>query len=199
MPAEAFEEVLPGRLASGEVVRITPAVANTRFELGYEASQSGVALEARAIWLNVPPECVWEQVAAIGGKNGWYYADWAWTVRGWLDWLLRGIGNRRERRQALAVGDRLDTWVVERHEPGRDLTLRSEMRLPKLARMGLHVRPRGSGSVLVQWVEFHPNLLTWLYWWATYPIHRLIFRGLVRAIARRAEASTPGASVHIRP
>jgi hypothetical protein len=77
----------------------------------------------------------------------------------------------------------LDSWTIERYVEGRDLCLRSRMRLPRLARLGLHVREQGPRALLVQWVEFHPNFLTWFYWWAAYPLHRLMFRGLMKGIA----------------
>lgn len=192
---ESLIEALSERLAAGRVVGVVPSVANQAFDLGYDARQTGVAYEARAIRVDATPEDLWERVTALGGENGWYYNDWMWTLRGWIDGAIGGVGNRRERPEALAVGAELDTWVVERTAEGKDLTLRSRMRMPKLARMGLHVRPWDGGSVLVQWVEFHPNVATWLYWWAAYVVHRLVFRGLVREIARRAERGQEGPTV----
>ena len=128
---------------------------------------------------------------SLGGRNGWYYMDWGWTLRGWIDWLLGGVGNRRSRAEELESGGELDTWLVERIDGSGDLVLRSQMRMPRMARLGLHVRPFESGSILIQWVEFHPSALTWAYWWAAYPLHRLVFRGMLKAIvnwaARRQE------------
>ena len=137
-------------------------------------------------------EAVWEQVEGLGGRNGWYFMDWGWTIRGWIDGMLGGVGNRRGRPDRLTECDRLDTWVVEHIERPRDLVLRSEMRMPKEARMGLHVRMAQGGSALIQWVEFHPNALTWLYWFAAYPVHRLVFTGLVSAISGRAARRAAG-------
>ena len=189
---ESLIEALPDRLASGKVIGIVPAVANEAFDLAYDAGQPGVAFEARAVRSSAPPEALWSEVEAIGGDNGWYYQDWLWTLRGWIDGLAGGVGNRRGRSERLAAGDPLDSWVVERIVPCKDLQLRSGMRMPKLARMGLHVRPWEGGSVLIQWVEFHPNVVTWFYWWAAYFLHRLVFRGLVREVVRRSENSAGG-------
>lgn len=192
---ESLIEALPKRLAGGDVVGIVPAVANEAFDLGYDARQRGVAYEARAVRVEATPEALWEGVSSLGGENGWFYHEWMWTLRGWVDGLIGGVGNRRGRPDDLAAGAQLDTWAVERVVEGKDLTLRSEMRMPKLARMGLHVRPWEGGSVLVQWVEFHPTALTWLYWWAAYAVHRLVFRGLVREVARRAEGLGKGDAI----
>jgi hypothetical protein len=147
--------------------------------------------------LAIGEERTWDAVSSIGGKNGWYYADWAWTLRGWVDKLVGGIGNRRERPDHLKAGDHLDSWEVERYLDGRDLVLRSRMRIPRLARLGLHVRPHEEGSLLVQYVEFHPTWFTWIYWWALYPAHRFIFRGLLRAIAVKAHRSRKEAATHV--
>jgi uncharacterized protein YbjT (DUF2867 family) len=183
---KALRDALPERLAGGRVVGIVPEVANEAYDLGFDPRKPGVALEARALAVRESEERTWEAVSSIGGKNGWYFADWAWTVRGWFDALIGGIGDRRERPETLKAGDLLDTWEIIRLVPGRDLVLKSRMRMPRLALQGLHVRPHPDGSLLVQYVEFHPNLVTWLYWWALFPAHRFIFRSLLRAIAVRA-------------
>ena len=39
-----------------------------------------------------------EKIWSIGGSNGWYYADWLWGIRGFLDKLVGGVGLRRGRK-----------------------------------------------------------------------------------------------------
>ncbi|MFD3540451.1 SDR family oxidoreductase [Streptomyces sp. NPDC058662] len=89
------------------------------------------------------PEALWRVVEGIGGENGWYSFPLAWSVRGWLDRLVGGVGIRRGRRDAarLRVGDSLDFWRVEEIEPGHLLRLRAEMRLPGLAWLEMYVDP----------------------------------------------------------
>jgi uncharacterized protein YbjT (DUF2867 family) len=135
-----------------------------------------------------PVDEVFARVRRLGGTNGWYCANSLWSLRGVLDRMVGGVGMRRGRRdpEALAVGDPVDFWRVERYEEGRILGLRAEMRLPGAARLTFVVTPAGtgSGSVLKQTAEFHPSGL-WgrLYWWALAPLHALIFGGMARAIA----------------
>jgi uncharacterized protein YbjT (DUF2867 family) len=183
---DALVDSLNSRLENARVLGATPEVAGDAYRLGHGRRGPGKVLEARCLLVNAPPEDVWDAVESIGGENGWYFMDWAWTVRGWLDGLLGGPGNRRHRPEHVVPGDDLDAWTVERCKAGSDLVLRSRMRLPRFARLGLHVRPHSKGAVLVQWVEFHPTLLTWLYWWAAFPLHRVIFRGMMTAIAQKA-------------
>jgi hypothetical protein len=64
------------------------------------------------------------------------------------------------------------------------------MKVPGLAWLQFTVEPREGGrkSLLVQKALFAPRGLNGLhYWWGFYPIHGLIFSGMARAIARRAE------------
>ncbi|GHI83867.1 SDR family oxidoreductase [Streptomyces xanthophaeus] len=93
--------------------------------------------------VDASPAALWRVVEGIGGENGWYSFPLAWSVRGWLDRLVGGVGIRRGRRDAarLRVGDSLDFWRVEEIEPGSLLRLRAEMRLPGLAWLEMYVDP----------------------------------------------------------
>lgn len=59
-------------------------------------------------------EATLNRVFGIGGKNGWYYANTLWEIRGYLDILVGGVGLRRGRRNAIELeqGDSLDFWRV---------------------------------------------------------------------------------------
>ncbi|WP_422646924.1 SDR family oxidoreductase [Actinoalloteichus caeruleus] len=138
----------------------------------------------------VPPAEVWRVVESIGGENGWYSFPLAWSVRGWLDRLLGGVGLRRGRRdpRRLHVGDALDWWRVEEVELGALLRLRAEMKMPGRAWLEMAVRPEDGGSVYRQRAVFLPRgLAGQLYWWAVWPFHDLVFGGMARNIARAAE------------
>jgi uncharacterized protein YbjT (DUF2867 family) len=137
------------------------------------------------------PEALWRVVEAIGGENGWYSSPLAWSLRGWLDTLVGGVGLRRGRRDAtrLRVGDSLDFWRVEEIEPGRLLRLRAEMRLPGLAWLEMAVdRDQRGRTVYRQRALFHPHgLAGHAYWWGVAPFHAVVFGGMARNIAAAAE------------
>ncbi len=144
----------------------------------------------------VPPERAFAAVRRIGGRTGWYHADWLWTVRGGIDLLLGGAGMRRGRRDpdALRVGDVLDCWRVEVFEPGRRLRLVAEMKLPGRAWVEFEVEPHPEGSRVHQTALFEPTGLAGLsYWYGVLPLHQLLFagmlRGLVAAATREERAS----------
>ena len=144
-------------------------------------------VDTRAQYVAAEQERSFESIRRIGGKQGWYYADWAWRIRGFVDLLVGGVGLRRGRRdpRTLAPGDALDFWRVEAFEPPSRLRLRAEMRLPGRAWLDFEVEPAEGGSRIRQTAIFDPaGLAGRLYWYGLYPIHQLIFRGMLRRIAQ---------------
>ena len=77
-------------------------------------------------------------------------------------------------------------------EPGRLIRLRAEMKVPGRAWLEFETRSGSKGqALLVQTAFFEPKgLLGLLYWYALYPIHSLIFSGLIRRIAQQAVAAS---------
>jgi hypothetical protein len=147
-------------------------------------------VDSRTVTVRVPPAAAFAPIARIGGQTGWYYATWLWRLRGFLDLLVGGVGLRRGRRDAdrLRVGDALDWWRVEEIEPDRQLRLFAEMRLPGRAWLEFDVEPAGDGSTIRQTAIYDPIGLGGLaYWYATFPLHRRIFAGMLREIAASAE------------
>lgn len=130
-------------------------------------------------------------IRGIGGKRGWYFADVLWSLRGWLDTLVGGVGLRRGRRDAdhVRVGDTIDFWRVEAFEADRLLRLAAEMKLPGRAWLQFEVEPRrDGGSRIRQTALFDPAGLAGLvYWYALWPLHEVIFAGMIRRIAAEAQ------------
>jgi uncharacterized protein YbjT (DUF2867 family) len=158
-------------------------------------------VDSRAVRVPVPPATAFAPVRRIGGRQGWYFLDWLWDVRGFLDVLAGGVGRRRGRRdpERLRVGDTVDWWRVEAIEADRRLRLAAEMKLPGRAWLEFEVSPDGDGSVIRQTAVFDPvGLLGLAYWWGMYPLHQLVFRGMVRALARAALAPAAGRPVTAR-
>ena len=133
-------------------------------------------------------------IQRIGGSRGWYFANWLWAWRGAVDLLVGGVGMRRGRRHPVDVrpGDPLDFWRVEAFEPNRLLRLQAEMKVPGRAWLQFDVEPADEGSRVTQTAVFDPlGLGGLLYWYGLYPIHWLIFRGMLRGIARRGDSQCP--------
>ncbi len=146
-------------------------------------------VDSRCITCAAAPEAVFAVVERLGGATGWYYADFLWTLRGWLDLLLGGVGMRRGRPDPdhVRVGDTLDCWRVEAVQPGQRLRLAAEMKLPGRAWLEFEVQPDGDQSRLRQTATFDPLGLWGLaYWYGVWPLHQLVFAGMLRGLASAA-------------
>ena len=150
------------------------------------AGEQGLLVDSRSIRVAVPPEKAFEPIRRIGGATGWYYANWLWKLRGALDRAAGGVGLRRGRRDpdSLRVGDALDCWRVEVLEPNRRLRLAAEMKMPGRAWLEFTVSGASGGSTIRQTASFDPlGLLGRAYWYAVYPLHQIVFAGMLRRIA----------------
>jgi len=120
----------------------------------------------------------------IGGSTGWYYANWLWILRGFLDKLFGGVGLRRGRTNDAEIkpGDAVDFWrvLIADRDKGR-LLLFAEMKLPGEAWLEF----KFEGDILQQTATFRPKgLLGRLYWYAVFPLHEFIFGGMLRNIIK---------------
>ena len=150
----------------------------------------------------VSPEHAFVPIRRIGGDQGWYYADGLWKLRGVLDLLVGGIGLRRGRRDRdhVRVGDTIDCWRVEAYEPDRRLRLLAEMRLPGRAWLEFEVQPTTSGSQIRQTAIFDPVGLAGLaYWYLVYPLHQIVFRGMLRGIINTGREYAANGIKHWKP
>ncbi len=153
--------------------------------------------DSRERIVHATPERVFDVVARLGGRQGWFRYNRLWRLRGLLDRVTGGPGWRRGRRDParLSWGEVLDFWRVVELERDRRLTLRAEMRLPGDAVLDFELSPvqdadQRSATRLIQTARFRPRGLAGLaYWYAVMPFHGLVFRGLLEGIAEAAEAS----------
>ena len=147
-------------------------------------------LDSRSALVPYPPAVVFRPIQRIGGPTGWYYANWLWNLRGFLDLLAGGVGMRRGRRhrELLSVGETIDCWRVEAIEPNRLLRLFAEMKIPGRAWLQFEIEPDELGSIIRQTAIFDPlGIRGLLYWYSVYPLHQFIFSGMLRGIAKAAE------------
>ena len=166
--------------------------APDREKLSSLESREGMIIDRRAQRVSASAEQVFAAVEHVGGEAGWPYANALWRIRGLGDRIVGGVGMRLGRRDPnrLRVGDALDFWRVEEIRRPDVLRLRAEMKVPGRAWLQYEVVPDGDGSRLLQTAFFEPKGLPGLaYWYLLYPAHAVIFRGMVRKLARQAEGS----------
>ena len=134
---------------------------------------------------SIDPEQTLESLWKIGGDQGWYYANWLWELRGYLDQLIGGVGLQRGRTHPnkIFTGDSLDFWrVLLADKKEKRLLLYAEMKLPGEAWLEFKIVE----NTLFQTATFRPRGL-WgrLYWYSLVPFHFFIFNGMINNIAKK--------------
>jgi uncharacterized protein YbjT (DUF2867 family) len=146
-------------------------------------------VDSRTARVRKPPEVAFKPIERIGGDVGWYAWNWLWHLRGFIDLLVGGVGMRRGRpsSRTLRVGDTVDFWRVEAFEPNRLVRFVAEMKVPGRAWLEFDVTGDNSSSTIRQTAVFDPVGISGLaYWYGLYPVHQLVFSGMLRQIVNAA-------------
>lgn len=148
-----------------------------------EVPDNGCLKDVKTIPLNNPERAL-QNIWSIGGEKGWYYGNWLWKMRGYLDKLFGGVGLRRGRTHPYKIfeGDALDFWrVILADKKGKRLLLFAEMKLPGEAWLEFKIDKQNR---LHQIATFRPKgILGRLYWYSVLPFHFFIFGGMIKRIA----------------
>jgi hypothetical protein len=161
---------------------------------GEQKSWGGVRFGSRLVdsrTRNIPVSAdqAFVAIRRIGGDNGWYYGNWLWKIRGFLDLLVGGVGVRRGRRhpEQVRIGDTVDFWRVEKFEENKLLRLAAEMKVPGRAWLEFEVTENDGISTVRQTAIFDPvGLFGIIYWYSLFPLHEFVFRGMLRNICKVA-------------
>jgi tryptophan-rich sensory protein/uncharacterized protein YbjT (DUF2867 family) len=168
--------------------RWSDALSSSGTERSWFGVQFGSRLvDSRTVTVEASAAEAFAPVQRIGGKRGWYCANWLWHLRGILDLMVGGVGMRRGRRdpERLCIGDAVDCWRVEALEPNHLLRLAAEMKLPGRAWLEFEVTENEGKSTIRQTASFDPvGLLGRAYWYVVYPLHQYVFAGMLRGIAQ---------------
>ncbi len=179
----AFDKIEQNQVLSSWKDAQTSEIFKNGFSKFIEVPANGCFKDVRKIKVeneNYSLEKIW----SIGGKTGWYYGNWLWEIRGFLDLLVGGVGMRRGRKsdKDLNTGDALDFWrvmIAEKQE--KRLLLYAEMKLPGEAWLEFKI---DKNNILTQTATFRPlGLLGRIYWFCVLPFHGFIFRGMINKIA----------------
>jgi len=178
------KHAVPARWVEGSLAR-----REFQPEYGFYAKRASASAESSA-----SANALWRVVCGIGKDGDFFYADWHWWLRRSLDWLVGGPSFRRKRRhpEELRVGDAVDAWRVIAMEPGKQITMLLEMRAPGAGVLEFDIdEVENDRRSITVTAFFHPaGVWGMLYWFALFPFHAFIFRGMTRAIAERAERAT---------
>ncbi len=181
--AMAFDKIEQNEVVSSWKDALSSNVLNKGLAQYIEVPVNGCFKDVRKLSLADPDSAI-NKVWAIGGTTGWYYGNWLWRVRGILDKMVGGVGLRRGRRSPTMIhaGDSLDFWrVLLASKEQKRLLLYAEMKLPGEAWLEFRI----NDNILEQTATFRPlGLWGRLYWYAVWPFHGFIFKGMINQIAK---------------
>lgn len=182
----AFEKIEQNSIVSSWKDALNRGYLETSFMDQIKVPQNGTVEYKVKMPFERKAEEVFENIWGIGGTRGWYYLDWLWSLRGFLDKMFGGVGTRRGRTSntSLQAGDVLDFWrVLLADKENKRLLLYAEMKVPGEAWLELKVVQHHGKSYLSQIATFRPHGL-WgrIYWYAMFPFHLVLFKGMAKQI-----------------
>ena len=162
------------------------AVKSFKPQYSYYAKQASGTYETTA-----EADALWSVICSVGVGGDFFYGQMLWWLRRAMDWIVGGPSFRRGRRHPtnLRVGDVVDAWRVIAIDRNERLTLLMEKKAPGAGVLEFRIGGQGGGSRIVSVHGYWHPAGAWglLYWYATLPVHSLLFKGTAREIARRAE------------
>ncbi len=180
---EAFKKMEMNEVTSSWKDALTSKTLHEGLTRYAEVPVNGCFIDYRKLPVKSSEEAM-KRIWSIGGETGWYYADWLWGIRGFIDKLFGGVGLRRGRKNQTEIspGDALDFWrVLIADKKEKRLLLFAEMKLPGEAWLEFRI---DNQNTLHQTATFRPlGLWGRLYWYSVLPLHGFIFRGMLRNIA----------------
>ncbi|MBB5635684.1 uncharacterized protein YbjT (DUF2867 family) [Pedobacter cryoconitis] len=182
----AFEKIEQHSIVSSWKDALNRGYLDTSFMDQIKVPQNGTLEYKVKMPFERQPEEVFENIWSIGGTRGWYYADWLWNLRGFIDKLFGGVGTRRGRTSNTSIhaGDVIDFWrVLLADQQNSRLLLYAEMKVPGEAWLEFKVISFHGQSFLSQIATFRPSGL-WgrIYWYSMYPFHFFLFKGMARQL-----------------
>lgn len=180
---EAFKKIETDQVPSSWKDALTSGVLQEGISKHLSVPEHGCLTDHRSLKVADREKTI-ERIWSIGGTNGWYYAGWLWSLRGFIDRLSGGVGLRRGRKSQteLSPGDILDFWrVLIADKMNGRLLLYAEMKLPGEAWLEFRI---DDNNLLHQTATFRPlGLYGRLYWYIVMPFHAFVFRGMIRNIS----------------
>lgn len=184
----AFQRIEENNVASSWKDSLISSSRESSLSSHVEVPAHGCFVDKREEEIAANDDRVLHNIWSIGGERGWYYADWLWGLRGFIDKLFGGVGLRRGRtnQNDIHAGDTLDFWrVLATDKQNKRLLLYAEMKLPGEAWLEFKIVNKNGKNYLHQTATFRPKgLLGRLYWYTVLPFHYFVFDGMVENILK---------------
>jgi uncharacterized protein YbjT (DUF2867 family) len=178
----AFDKIQNESVAASWTDALSTNVLNKGISKLMDVPTYGCFIDSRSTGINDINKTI-NNIWAIGGENGWYYANWLWGIRGFIDKLFGGVGLRRGRKNSTTIyaGDSLDFWrVLYANKEDKRFLLYAEMKLPGEAWLEFKI----IDNTLFQTATFRPlGLWGRMYWYSVLPFHAFIFKNMLKKIS----------------
>ncbi len=184
----AFQKIEQNSVVSSWKDSLVSSFKDNSLREHMEVPENGCFVDERMVAISGDVNGVVENIWSVGGSRGWYYTDWLWSLRGFVDKMFGGVGLRRGRTNVNTInaGDTLDFWrVLVADKPNKRLLLYAEMKLPGEAWLEFLIVRKDGKDYLKQTATFRPKgLLGRLYWYSVLPFHYFVFHGMAENIIR---------------
>ncbi|PKF50932.1 DUF2867 domain-containing protein [Enterovibrio nigricans] len=150
---------------------------------GYYPKHAGFSVDTDAT-----AHDLWVNIQKVGGDEGYFFGNWLWELRGYIDAAFGGdaLVKRRPKSNTLNVGDYIDSWKVIQCEPLQHLSLLFGMKAPGLGRLEFTLTDHDTHRTIDIRAWWHPaGFRGLLYWFAMMPAHLFIFKGMAIALAKK--------------
>ncbi len=182
----AFTKISQNEVVSSWKDSLSSSASEDFLSKNIEVPVNGCFIDKRVKKIESKEE-VLGRIWSLGGNTGWYYGNFLWRIRGFLDKLAAGVGLRRGRtnQNDINAGDALDFWrVLVADKKNMRLLLYAEMKLPGEAWLEFKVTSGETGDLLTQTATFRPKgILGRLYWYTVLPFHFFVFEGMAKKVA----------------
>jgi uncharacterized protein YbjT (DUF2867 family) len=179
----AFDKIEQQQVISSWKDALSTEVLKKGISFSIEVPRHGCYKDERKIFLENPDSAL-KKIWSIGGFTGWYYANFLWKIRGFIDKMEGGVGGLRGRKNMFEIeaGESLDFWrVLYANKNEKRLLLYAEMKLPGEAWLEFKI---DDYNILIQTATFRPlGLWGRIYWYSVMPFHALIFKGMIKKIS----------------
>lgn len=182
----AFDKIAQNEVVSSWKDALASSKINAELLEYVKVPTHGCFLDTRTTLFERNRTEVLQNIWEIGGDRGWYYWNFLWKIRGYIDKVVGGVGLRRGRRSPdqLLAGDSLDFWrvLIADKKEGR-LLLYAEMKLPGEAWLEFKISSEEGKNRITQIATFRPHgLLGRMYWYSVLIFHEFIFKGMMNRI-----------------
>jgi uncharacterized protein YbjT (DUF2867 family) len=153
-------------------------------------SKEALKIQAEKIYKG-PVTLLWETIISTGSNKGWFYMNFLWEARGFLDKCLGGVGFNRgnNKSEYLQTGDAIGFWRIVKIDPfNHTLLMRSEMKTPGKSWLEIQITKKEEHlcSLKVN-ATFEPEgNLGKLYWTLDQPVHKYLLKGMAKTITKKA-------------